>query len=468
MIAVVRWRVVIVVGCVVMLLAGVAGAAVASARAVGSWSAPAVIVSPLVYVGDPQVAVSGSGRAVVVWMAGTPPVVCVGGPGLSCPPTSFSDWQVMAATGTLPGPLGAPTQISAVGADIREPPFIAVSGSGVEYLVWPQGTAFRWMLSIGSGGVFSRPRALGIPDGAQLQGLVAGGGGPVAAVWLQYGVHSAPALRYATLSPARGLGPVITVADLGSPLDDVKVAVNDRGELVAAWTNSGAPFGNRPRVSAEFCDRDGRCGPRLTVAFRHQLSGQYGEVHVTLSDGGTAAVFVGLYDPASDGLQAAVSRDGRPFVASTTFATGAHAVAAAVGENGAVAVFNVGGIPVKDLALSRLTAGSTSFTRPSVFDRRTVGSPVVAGAPNGDYLLAWFDAPVGLITATSYSLHAALGAPNSPSRPVLIAPGTNRLDGGQLATAIDDHGHAIILWDDWLANQPAGLFAATATITGDS
>jgi hypothetical protein len=86
--------------------------------------------------------------------------------------------------------------------------------------VWPQTKAYVWMVATAEGGRFSPPRSLGIPAGAQLQELATGGGGPVEAVWLQYGVHSAPAFRYARLDRRGRVGRVVTIGDLGSPLEN--------------------------------------------------------------------------------------------------------------------------------------------------------------------------------------------------------------------------------------------------------
>lgn len=81
---------------------------------------------------------------------------------------------------------------------------------------------------------------------------------------------------------------------------------------------------------------------------------------------------------------AVVSRDGGAFrPLAQISATGQHQLSAAVGARGAMALFNVGGIPIKTIAWSRLTA--SGFTPPRILDREQVGPGLVAsGNPEGD------------------------------------------------------------------------------------
>ena len=159
------------------------------------------------------------------------------------------------------------------------------------------------------------------------------------------------------------------------------------------------------------------------------------------------------------GLQAAVSRRHSGFLPGPRIsATGQQQVAAALGVNSAAALFNTGGIPVKTIAWSRLTAHG--FTSPQVLDHAQAGPGLVAaGNPEGDLALAWFDAPVGLLTDTSYSIHAALKTPGSPGTPVTIVPATDHVAGGRLAGGIDGHGDAIVVWDSTDNSRTAGVFA---------
>jgi len=190
-------------------------------------------------------------------------------------------------------------------------------------------------------------------------------------VWLQYGVHSAPAFRYAMLDRRGQVGRVVTIGHLGSPLETVQFAVNGQGAVAASWVNTGKPFGNRPRVSAELCDPLARCAPRRTISFKRPI-GQNDEVSTTFSDGRTATVLISGYANGFHyGLQAAISRGGGPFLSTPMISpTGANQVASAAGARGAVAAFNVGGIPVKTLAWSRLRANGALFTKPQTSTAR--------------------------------------------------------------------------------------------------
>ena len=112
---------------------------------------------------------------------------------------------------------------------------------------------------------------------------------------------------------------------------------------------------------------------------------------------------------------------------------------------------------MKTLAWSRLTAHG--FTAPRVLDHTQAGPGLVAtGNREGDIALAWFDAPVGEVTDSSYSIHASLGATGSLGTPTTIVPGTEHVAGGQLAGGIDGHGDAIVVWNKFNA-QTAGVFA---------
>jgi hypothetical protein len=124
-----------------------------------------------------------------------------------------------------------------------------------------------------------------------------------------------------------------------------------------------------------------------------------------------------------------------------------------------MALFNVGGIPVKTIAWSRLTGAG--FTAPQILDREQVGPGLVAaGNPRGDVALAWLDAPTGVITPTSYSIHATLGTSGSLAAPQTIAPGVDHVNSGYLVGGIDGHGDAIVVWDAFTDSQSRGVFAS--------
>jgi hypothetical protein len=72
---------------------------------------------------------------------------------------------------------------------------------------------------------------------------------------------------------------------------------------------------------------------------------------------------------------------------------------------------------------------------------------IVAGNPEGDLALGWFDAPVGEITDSSYSIHAAVGTTGALGAPATIVPTADHVAGNQLAGGIDGHGNALIVWN---------------------
>jgi hypothetical protein len=436
----------------------------ATRRSVPRWRTQAV-QSNLSFAADPIVAVARSGRTVVGWSAGDPGAVCFDVARVA-PCGRPSHLRMMAVAGTLPGRLGKPQLLAALATNVMSSPRVAVAGDGRAYAVWQNDKRGDWVVAVAAGGRFSAPHPLGIPPRAQLQELAGAGDGPVAAAWLQYGVHSAPVYRYALLRPDGTIGQTITIAHLGSPLQNVEFAINDSGKVLASWVNSGKPFGGT-RISAVICTTAGRCSRRRAIHFPQPV-GQSLNVTATLSDGGTATIMTsGFTDPTPPatfatrfGLQAVVSRDGGPFRSFPQIsATAQHQVSGAVGAHSAVALFNVGGIPIKTIAWSRLTA--SGFTAPRVLDREEVGPGLVAtGNPEGDSAFAWIDAPLGLVTDTSYSIHAALGSGASLSAPQTIAPGADRVGAGYLAGGIDGHGDAILVWDEFIDSQSRGVFAS--------
>jgi hypothetical protein len=286
-----------------------------------TWSTETLSPS-LGYASDPAVAVAGSGRAVVAWDAGQPGEFCIGGPVSPIPQHAarstcgvVSHLRIMAAVGTLQSGLGAGLLLDALGADVQSFPRVAAARDGVAYAVWQADRRGDWVVATAPGDRFSRPRSLGIPARAQLQELASGGDGPVAAVWLQYGVHHAPAYRYALLGRDGRVGRVITIAHVASPLENVQFAINDHGAVAASWVNTGRQFGG-PRVSAELCTPTGRCSPRHTIRFRRPI-GQYQNVTTTLSDGGTAAIMASGYSIPTPPAEFSRQAGSRPRSAAT-------------------------------------------------------------------------------------------------------------------------------------------------------
>jgi hypothetical protein len=418
----------------------------------------------------PAVAVARSGRAVVAWNGGTPPTVYLGPLSAAGPAAAGGaggGLNVSAAVGSVAGRFGSAVVVSRPGALVEARPIVAESRSGEAYVAWPQTRRYVWMVSISEGGRFSAPRPLGIPAGAQLQQLGSGGNGPVVAVWLQYGVHSAPALRYARFDRDGHVSRVVTVAHLGSPLEGVAVSVNDAGAIAAGWVNTGAPVDGKPQVRAELCSPAGRCSPRQTIHFSLPL-GQSDAVSTTLSGGGIATVLVsgftvgtGMFSAQQFGLQAAISRSGAPFRTVPTVAPSAeNQVATAAGARGALVAFPLSGTT---LAASQLDPTAGSFSTPRILDRRMVNGPVAAASSTGAEILAWNDAPPGEITASSYSIQAALGTSSRLAAPQRVVPGSDHIASATLATGIDGHGHALIAWNRWGNSGPQGVFLSVGT-----
>jgi hypothetical protein len=372
---------------------------------------------------------------------------------------------VSTAVGLVAGRFAPAVVVSHPGALVEGRPITAVSGAGEAYVAWPQTRRYVWMVARSEGDRFSAPVPLGIPAGAQVQQLGSGGDGPVVAVWLQYGVHSAPALRYARLGRLGRVGRVITVGHLGSPLEGVAVAVNDAGAIAAGWVNTGKPVHDKPQVRAEVCSLAGRCSPRQTIHFPSPL-GQSDVVSATLSDGGTATVLVSGFTAGTStvssqfGLQSAISLNQAPFRTVPTVSRSAeNQVATAAGAHGALVAFTLTGT---NLGASQLDPTTRRFSTPRTLDRRMVNGPVISASPTGTEILAWNDAPPGEITPSSYSIHAAFGTSTGLAGAQLVVPGSDHIASATLATGIDGAGRALIAWNRWVNSGPSGVFLSTA------
>jgi hypothetical protein len=405
-----------------------------------------------------QVAVAQSGRTVIAWDAGDPGAVCTEAvQPVRC--GSPSHLRIEAALGRLPGPMSRPSLLAALGTNVRGFPLVAIGGNGTAYVAWQHDKRGDWVIAHATGGRFSAPRRLGIPAGVQLQELAGAGGGRVAAVWLEFHVHNAPAYRYALLRSDGRIGRTVTIGHIGAPLQSVSFAISDKSKVVASWVNYGRRFGARPRVSAVLCTAGGRCTKRETIRFPDPL-GQSVTLASALAQDGTATILASSSDPGlALGLQAAVSHRGGSFQSVGQVTPAAQTqVASAVGSGGALTLFTE---PGTTAAWSQLT--SHGFTPPQVLDQREVGPGLIdAGNARGDVLLAWINAPAGVITNRSYSIHASLGTTPSLPAPQTIAPNSSNIDPGYLAGGIDERGDAIVVWNKFTGSLPRGVFASIA------
>jgi hypothetical protein len=447
------WLALALVGC-----AAAVGGPGAAARS--GWSRPRALAVADQYVFAPQLAVAASGQALAGWFGGSPAQVSAGGStGGVVRGTPWRGAKVVVDLGTVTGGFASPVVLSTRGSDSPGQLHVAVSGSGVAYAAWSEAFSGRWMIATTRAGRFSAPHRLPLPRTAQLLGLAAAQRGPAAAVWLD-GVGSAGSLRYALLDADGRLGHVVTVAHLGGSASIPQFAINDDGGFAAAWMGRA--------LEAVVCTPKEGCSRPLTVTLGNAHLGVTNNIPVVLTDDGTTVVLASGHANLMNGgvvmhgLWAVVRRRDAGFrVTPVISPTGDFPVATADGHGSVMVMFNVGRPPVKTLAWSLLGPSGARFSKPRIVpDRHTIYSPVIAANLSGAFVAAWTHASGYTVTSDTYSVVAAAGVDNRLEQPTTIAPGSQHVAAQTLATGIDGKGNAIVIWSEWINNEPHGLFAA--------
>lgn len=210
----------------------VAGGAQASVRpAGGSWEAPQDLRSGKDLLSSPDVAVDGSGRAMVVWAERA---------------TALSDRLVWFAERPAGGAWQPPVQLSRGGAN-GFIPAIASNADGDVIVAWYGSDRYVRAVTRSAGGSWS-----GI---AQLSGATYSPYGVDAAIDLQgnatvvwaENAGSPQNVRSAAKPSDRGWGPAVDVSAGATGIEDLRVAAGPSGEAVAAWA---AQVGATDRVLA--------------------------------------------------------------------------------------------------------------------------------------------------------------------------------------------------------------------------
>jgi len=149
---------------------------------------------------------------------------------------------------------------------------------------------------------------------------------------------------------------------------------------------------------------------------------------------------------------------GHPPATARTEHTGDEPVATAAGRAGAVALFNVGDLPIDTIAWSTLARrGARFMPAAAVPDNETLNAPVLAANLAGTFAVAWLDNSRA-VNARS-TLHATIGTASGLAPPQAIATGHEQ--PAEFAAGIDGRGNAVVLWNDYASSGGGrGLFAA--------
>ncbi|MDX6646010.1 MAG: hypothetical protein QOK40_1737 [Miltoncostaeaceae bacterium] len=247
------------------------------------------------------------------------------------------------------------------------------------------------------GGALSRPHLLW-PSGpfpVSLTWLSVDRSDRALALWL-VNDRNRTVLMSATRSAAGRWSAAVAVSRVVPRLSAVDVAVNRRGDAVAAW-QAYDPAIRRAVVQAASRRGGGPFSDPVTVAHEGQFP--YGELAVAIGEGGDAAVTwsvagVGDYRPALVATHAPLGRWSSPVLLSRPSESTSHLRVAVDGRGGAMVAWmsegkhrHTTGRPV--VAASRTPAGR--WTAPITVAGRVdaVDDPALAMSPGGDAVIAW-------------------------------------------------------------------------------
>lgn len=230
-----------------------------------AWSVPANVSSTSGASTMPDVAVSITGTAHIVWSDTTPetPTIYEGTLTANLPvsnATGFDPAVAIETNGRLhlvwqddfePADIyythsigtdgwSLPESVSLVASDTAQTPALAVASSGTVHVVWQEGGDIQY--GNNQAGPWSIPVIISGPDGAAAHPRVAlDGTGRLHAVWVRAG----RSVMYASRSPEGTWSTPVTLADMPDGLSDPALAVETGGTIHAVWSGRPAPGANR-------------------------------------------------------------------------------------------------------------------------------------------------------------------------------------------------------------------------------
>ena len=310
------------------------------------------------FLGSPELAVGQDGSAAAAWYQGLPPYITSAN-GFAIP-KRWPGYRVQVAFGHVSGSFGVPLTLTSHGSGDL---YLARSGLGRTVVAWSGVHAAYppWSLASSAGHSFSAPQPL--PD-RQVLGVISGRDGPVGVVWQRDGQEAT--LTYSLVDRAGHLPAAAAIAQLGRDDGAPVFAINDRGQLAAAWVRT--PPAGSPEIRLAVCAAPGRCVTRTLTMFGRgvvvvcsphghcaapapapRVTPSNINLAVTISDHGTVTLLAAGDDSTNNGsevLRGLWARSSRPdggFSKPQLISQlGSSPVAATTGRDGTVAVFNVG------------------------------------------------------------------------------------------------------------------------------
>ncbi len=235
------------------MLCFVGGLLASPAAAAPSWLAPLDLSAPGQHDSGPDIAVDPAGNAVAVWSR-----------------FDGANYRIQAASKPVGGPWGAPVDLSAPGGDAAEAR-VAIDLAGNAIAAWTRFDGSNEVIQAASrplGGAWGAADDLSLPgQDADEPDVALDQAGNALVIW--QGSDGADIIVQVRSKPAGGTwGVVIPLSEAGEDAFGAEVAVNARGDAVAAWQRfegadtiaqaatmpAGAEWGSRTSLSVAGAD----------------------------------------------------------------------------------------------------------------------------------------------------------------------------------------------------------------------
>ncbi len=339
------------------------------------------------------------------------------------------------------------------------------------FVVWNEGRSEKAHVAVLRGARVVLERALGLRK-AEPIALAGLSGNRAELVWEQYG-HGFPLLKAALVTAAGKIGKPVLIAHPGG--DDTaatEISINLGGDLVAAYVHDQASFtgphgapsrhGNA-RVMLSVCRAAVRCtGPRgvglgatrpvcINPAVVMTSSGSAILVAAAMNGGP-----IGCGYPA--GIWQASALSGHRFGAARKIvASGDSPIATPDGPAQAIAALNPGVAPYQTVAWTTIRAAArSSVSLRRVPDGDVINSPSLAANAGGQFVLVWEHASSH--RNPRISLKAAIGAATKLKHLHRLTDSNHPPQS--VATAMNAHGDAIVVWNDFTSSGGQNMHAA--------
>ena len=385
-------------------------------------------------------------------------------------PARATRQKVVVDWGSLAGGFGAPLVLASGPSGSEGAPWVAGAGSEA-FVAWDERRAQDVHLALLRGGRAVLNRLMGLRD-AELVALEGLSGNRAEVVWDQYG-HGFPLLKAALITAAGRIEkPVVIAHPGGRDTEAIEISINPRGDLVAAYVHDQASFTGSPRapgrhggarVMLSVCEAAVHCtGPRgLRLGATRPVCINPA---VAMTSSGTAIMLAAAQDAGAKGCSypagvwRATAAPGHRFAAARKIvASGDSPIATSAGPGQAIAALNPGVAPYHTVVWTtiRAAAGSPVSLR-RVPDGDVINSPLLAANPGGQFVLVWEHASSH--RNPRISLKAAIGAGTKLKHLHRLADGNHPPQS--VATAMNAHGDAIVVWNDFTSSGAQSMHDA--------